>query len=68
MEREKAEYAFAARRRAIARIGLPQVRDYRLSLLEQEEMALLQELDQKAQVLPEMVPLIVLRVEGGDHE
>ena len=35
-EREKADYAFAARRKTIERIGLPQVRNYRLNLLAQE--------------------------------
>ena len=39
-EREKADYAFAARRRTIDRIGLPQVRNYRLNLLTQEERKL----------------------------
>jgi hypothetical protein len=38
-EREKADYAFAARRRSVERIGLPQVRDYRLNLLAEEERA-----------------------------
>jgi len=38
-EREKARYAFASRRRAIERIGLPQV-------------------------LPEMEPLLIVRVEA----
>ena len=67
-EREKGEYAFAARRKIIERIGLPQVRDYRLNLLRQEERAWNEELERKAQVYPEMVPLLVIRVEGGAHE
>ncbi len=67
-EREKADYAFATRRKTIERIGLPQVRNYRLNLLDQEERSVHEQLDQKAQVYPEMVPLIVVRVEGGGHE
>ena len=67
-EREKADYAFAARRRTVERIGLPQVRDYRLNLLSQEERGFQQQLDQKAHAYPEMVPLLVIRVEGGGHE
>jgi len=67
-EREKADYAFAARRRTIERIGLPQVRNYRLNLLAQEERSLQEQLDQKAQAYPEMVPLLVIRVEGSGHE
>jgi hypothetical protein len=67
-EREKANYAFAARRKTIERIGLPQVRNYRLSLLSQEERSFLEQLDQKAHAYPEMVPLLVIRVESGSHE
>jgi superfamily II DNA or RNA helicase len=67
-EREKANYAFAARRKTVERIGLPQVRNYRLNLLAQEERSFQEQLDQKAHAYPEMVPLLVIRVEGGGHE
>jgi superfamily II DNA or RNA helicase len=67
-EREKADYAFAARRRTVERIGLPQVRNYRLNLLAQEERSFLEQLNQKAHAYPDMVPLLVIRVEGGGHE
>jgi superfamily II DNA or RNA helicase len=66
-EREKGEYAFAARRRAIERIGLPQVRNHRLNLLEQEEERFREQLERRAQILPEMAPLLLVRVEGGAH-
>ncbi|MGB2773864.1 MAG: helicase-related protein [Anaerolineae bacterium] len=66
-EREKADYAFAARRRAIGRIGLAQVRTYRLNLLAREEQTFHEQLGKKDHAHPEMVPLLVLRVEGG-HE
>jgi hypothetical protein len=64
-EREKGEYAFAARRSVIERVGLPQVRDHRLNLLRKEEHSWNEELKRKAQVYPEMVPLIVIHVEGN---
>jgi len=67
-EREKADYAFAARRKTVDRIGLPQVRNYRLNLLAQEERNFQEQLDHKARAYPEMVPLLVIRVEGGGHE
>lgn len=67
-EQEKADYAFAARRRTIERIGLPQVRHHRLDLLAHEERAFREQLTQKTQAYPEMVPLLVIRVEGGGHE
>jgi hypothetical protein len=66
-EREKATYAFAARRRIIERIGLPQVRNYRLNRLAQTERHFQEQLDQKAHADPDMVPLLVIRVEGGDE-
>jgi superfamily II DNA or RNA helicase len=64
-EREKAHYAFAARRKTVERIGLPQVRNHRLHSLTQEERVFQEHLDKKAQTCPEMVPLLVIRVEGG---
>jgi hypothetical protein len=67
-EREKAEYAFAARRKAIERIGLPQVRSHRLNLLAEEERNFQEQLECRAQAYPEMVPLLLIRVEGGDYE
>ena len=67
-EREKTRYAFAARRKTVEGIGLPQVRSYRLNLLSQEERRILQQLDQKDYAYPEMVPLLVIRVDGGVHE
>jgi superfamily II DNA or RNA helicase len=67
-ERQKANYAFAARRKTVERIGLRQVRDYRLNLLTQEKRTFQEQLDQKASAYPEMVPLLVIRVEGGNHE
>jgi hypothetical protein len=62
-EREKGEYAFSARRKIIERIGLPQVRDYRLNLLRREERSWNEDLERKTQVYPEMVPLLIVRVE-----
>ena len=67
-EREKANYAFAARRKTVERIGLPQVRNYRLNILAQEERSFQEQIDQKAHAYPEMVPLLVIRFEGGCHE
>lgn len=63
-EREKGIFAFTARRRAVERIGLPAVRDHRLSQLAAEEAAWRSDLEQKAKVSPELVPLLILRVEG----
>ncbi len=61
-EREKAEYAFAARRRTIERIGLLQVRDYRLAQLTQEEQTWREHLNQASEVSPELMPLLLIRL------
>lgn len=63
-EREKNMYAFAARRRAIERIGLPQVRDYRLTQLAQEEQTWRKAMQQKSEITPELIPLLLMRVEN----
>jgi hypothetical protein len=67
-EREKGDYAFSARRKTVRRIGLPQVRSFRMNLLAQEERTFHLQLDQKAHSYPEMVPLLMIRVDGGGHE
>jgi superfamily II DNA or RNA helicase len=64
-EREKADYAFAARRKTIERIGLPQVRNYRLNLLAREERSFYEQLHQNAHAYPELSPLIIIRVESS---
>jgi superfamily II DNA or RNA helicase len=64
-ERDKDEYAFAARRRAIERIGLSAVRAHRLAQIEEEERHWRDRLQREAQVTPEMAPLIVVHLEGG---
>jgi hypothetical protein len=48
--------------------GCPQVRDYRLNLLQQEERAWKEEIERKTLVYPEMIPLIIVRVEGAIHD
>jgi superfamily II DNA or RNA helicase len=65
-EREKRAHAFDARRRALDRIGLPTVRAHRLALLEREEQAWQEQLERQTDVMPELVPLIVLRVERDE--
>ena len=66
-EREKGTYAFEARRKAMMRLGLPAVRAYRLAKLEEEENEWREQLEKKAEVVPEVVPLLVVRVRGGSR-
>ena len=64
-EQEKGEHAFSARRRAIERIGLPEVRNYRLAQLARDEKSWQEHLERRGKVIPEMVPLILVRVKRG---
>jgi hypothetical protein len=65
-EQEKGQYAFQVRRDALNRIGLPEVRQHRIKRLEEEERAWADELPKREQVLPELQPVILLRVEAGN--
>lgn len=61
-ERRKMTVAFAARRRAIERIGLSQVRDFRLGQLAQEETEWRRDLAQRDQGLPDLSPLLLVAI------
>ena len=65
-EQEKGRYAFHVRREAINRIGLPEVRQHRLKRLDEEEKAWAEEMRKREQVLPELQPVVLLRVEAGN--
>ena len=43
---------------------LPQVRNHRLNLLEQEEERFREQLERRAQILPKMAHLLLVRMEG----
>ena len=64
-EQEKGHYAFQVRRDAVHRIGLPEVRHHRLKRLDEEEWAWAAALRKRERVLPELQPVILLRVEAG---
>ena len=64
-ERDKGQIAYAARQRAVERIGLPQVRGFRLQRIAQEEHDWLKKLEKQQAVVPDMVPLLMLHICGG---
>ena len=64
-EREKGRYAFHVRRQALTRIGLPEVRQFRLKRLEEEERDWTTALQQREQVFPELQPICILVVEAS---
>ena len=63
--RERGDYSFAARRRSLARIGLPAVRKHRLAQLASEEQLWRAAIDREAEVSPDLVPLIIVRVDSA---
>jgi len=67
-EREKGLETYAYRRNALARIGLPSVRDHKLAKLAQEEAEWLRQLEKKSEASPDMIPLLILHVTGGTSQ
>jgi superfamily II DNA or RNA helicase len=63
-EAEKMDYAFAARRRLIERVGLPAVRTHRLARLEQEMVEWRRQADLARSAEPSLVAVMMLRVGG----
>lgn len=63
-ERERAEYAFDARRQAVGRLGLPAVREHRLKRLTQEHAARLAALDQGVTAMPDLHAVLMVRVDA----
>jgi len=65
-EREKGRYALQVRREALGRLGLPEVRQYRLKRLDEEERAWAAELHKRELILPDLQPVVLLRVAAGN--
>lgn len=66
-QRENREYAFAARRRAIQRLGLPAVRQHRERQLAQEEVTWQTQWSQQAGLIPELNLILLLHVTGTEN-
>jgi hypothetical protein len=62
MESRKMNVAFSARRRAIEKLGLPQVRDFRLAQLAEEEAAWRRDVEAREHGLPELSPMLLVAV------
>jgi hypothetical protein len=61
-DRERLEHAFDARSQAIGRIGLPAVRDFRRKRLEREHAVEMARIADAETALPELNPVLLLRV------
>jgi len=64
-EEERGIIAFTSRRKAINRLGLPEVRQFRLARLDKDESQWRNELKSSLQIVPEIRPLLILNVENG---
>lgn len=58
-----AQQKFQSRREQLKEIGLPEVRNFRLRQLELEEATSLKELNRQKRVLPELNPVVLIRLE-----
>ena len=67
-EDERGAVAFSARRRAIERVGLPEVRQYRTTQCNVEETGWRKELESARQVVPEIRPLLLMRIMKGGSQ
>jgi superfamily II DNA or RNA helicase len=61
-ERKKGAHAFSSRRRAIERLGLPQVRAHRLRILADDELAWARDLATRETALPDLTAVLMVRV------
>ncbi|ODR87379.1 DEAD/DEAH box helicase [Shewanella xiamenensis] len=61
---EKTEFSFIARRRAIDRIGLPEVRQYRTRQLDLEQQEWERRSALKQQVFPQLSLMLVVEIQG----
>jgi superfamily II DNA or RNA helicase len=62
LEREKMEHSFKARMRLLRQVGLEEVREYRLRQLAREEADWRDRMARQEDVLPELIPILVLRI------
>lgn len=63
LETLRAERSFSAKRRAIEKIGLPEVRNFRLRELQKEEDIWKEQIQSAEYIIPNLKPFIILRVE-----
>lgn len=67
-EEERGMVVFGSRRKSIGRVGLPEVRQYRLARCYAEELEWRHELEFARQIVPEIRPLLLLNiVKEGDQ-
>ena len=65
-EEERGKTAFDYRRKAIARIGLPEVRQYRQARCDAEELRWKEQLQSAREIIPEIRPLVITAIVPGE--
>ncbi len=65
-EEERGKTAFEYRRKAIARIGLPEVRQYRQARCDAEELRWKDKLQSAREIVPEIRPLVITAIVPGE--
>ncbi len=66
-EEERGLGSFESRQRAIERVGLPEVRQYRQALINAEKAEWRNELESAREILPEIRPLILMQIKEESH-
>ncbi|HAT8643601.1 DEAD/DEAH box helicase [Legionella pneumophila] len=68
-EKERGMAMFASKKKAIERVGLTEVRQYRLNRCNTEEIEWQNELQSAQQIVPEIRPLLMMRIiKGANNE
>lgn len=65
IEEDRGKTAFACRRQAIEKIGLPEVKHYRLKKCQADEAQWQTELQQAGDIFPDLRPLLLLKINNG---
>lgn len=64
-EEERGSVSFASRRKVIERIGLPEVRQFRLSQCDAEESGWRDNLESAKELIPELRPILMMQIVKG---
>ncbi len=64
-EEERGNYAFQTREKAIMKLGLEEVKSYRIKKLNDEKIIWEDELNALKQIIPDIKPLLVVKIDAG---
>jgi len=67
-EKTRGEQAFQTRQKAIMKLGLEEVKNYRLKKLESEKKSWEDELNALRQIVPDIKPLIIVKIDAGEKD